>query len=359
MSREHPAVHGGLILMCLVTAGAEPLVDSCDRGCVTSQPASLDEWQQRRVELRQRLWRLLGELPPLFAPKVQTLSREQREGCRLERFSFENRGGDTVYGYLLIPTDRTGRLPAILYHHYHTSHTRIGKEEILTKSFEAMPELVPGEALTRAGFAVMCIDAYTFGERRFSGPGGPRETGNAAEESFFKLFLWQGQTLWGMMVRDDLLALNYLASRPEVDPQRIGAMGFSMGATRTFWLAALDERIKAAVSVGCLTRYQDLIAARGLDQQSLFFFVPGMLKEGIDVEAIVGLIAPRAHLTLTGDSDPGSPVSGVRTINEFQERLYRLYGHPEHFRGIIYPGGGHRFTPEMWKAAVQWLKHNL
>jgi len=62
-----------------------------------------------------------------------------------------------------------------------------------------------------------------------------------------------------MMLRDDLMALDYLASRPEVDTQRIGVTGMSMGATRSWWLMALDERIKTGVAIACLTRYQDLI----------------------------------------------------------------------------------------------------
>jgi dienelactone hydrolase len=57
----------------------------------------------------------------------------------------------------------------------------------------------------------------------------------------FKQFLWEGATLWGMMVRDDILALNYLLSRPEVDPAQVGTTGMSMGATRAWWLAALDD----------------------------------------------------------------------------------------------------------------------
>jgi hypothetical protein len=73
----------------------------------------------------------------------------------------------------------------------------------------------------------------------------------------------------------------------------------------------------------------------------------------------VGLIAPRAHLTLTGDHDTGSPASGVRTINGFQEHLYRLYGKEENFRGILYPAVGHEYTPAMWDETLRWLKKHL
>lgn len=325
-----------------------------------NRPASIAEWEQRRGQLRSTLWRLLGEMPPLFTPEAETLSRESRDGYTVEKFSFDNRAGDTVYGYLLVPAGGTGKLPAILYNHYHTSHTRIGKEEIINPgSIEALGDKSPGDVLARAGYVVMCIDAYSFGERRHAGPGGDKDNGNQTEESFFKLFLWQGRTLWGMMVRDDILALNLLANRPEVDSRRLGAMGFSMGATRTWWIAALDERIQAAVSGGCLTRYQNLVEAGNLRHQSIFYFIPNVLKERIDMEEVVGLIAPRAHLTLTGDRDDGSPVEGVRIINRFQEDLYRLYGRPERFRGIVYPDTGHEYTPEMWQETMGWLDTHL
>ena len=157
-----------------------------------------------------------------------------------------------------------------------------------------------------------------------------------------------------MMVRDDLMALDYLCSRKEVDKDSIGVTGMSMGSTRSWWLAALDERIKAAVCVACLTRYQDLIAAGRLREHGIYYFVPGVLKH-FDTEAVVSLIAPRPLLTLTGDQDGGSPVSGVKTINSFVAGVYRLYGKEECFRGVVYPAVGHCYTAEMWQEALSWL----
>ncbi len=88
-----------------------------------------------------------------------------------------------------------------------------------------------GPELVRAGYVVLCVDAYCFGERRWQGPAGKKEEGGQTESALSKTFLWQGRTLWGMMVRDDQLALGYLVTRPEVDPTRIAAMGLSMGST--------------------------------------------------------------------------------------------------------------------------------
>ena len=93
----------------------------------------------------------------------------------------------------------------------------------------------PGLALAEAGFIVMAIDAYGFGQREHQGPAGERERESGATElSLFKHFLWQGKTLWGMMVHDDLSALAYLKSRAEVDADRISATaGMSLGGSRS------------------------------------------------------------------------------------------------------------------------------
>ena len=324
----------------------------------TPLPRSVQSWEKRKGGLRKKLWRLLGDLPELFTPKVTIQEKQSRDGYGLERFTFDNGVGDTVYGYVLIPSGRKGRGPAILYHHYHGGKYKQGKEEVISKAFSKL-DFATGEALVREGYVVLCIDAYAFGERRFQGPAGKKEEGGRTESSLFKTFLWEGRTLWGMMVRDDLLALNYLVSRPEVDARRIAAMGMSMGSTRTWWAAGLDERIKVAVSVACLTRYQNLIAHGEVRQHGIYYYVPNMLKERIDAESVVGLIVPRPHLTLTGDKDGGSPADGVRVINAFEEYLYKLYGKAENFRGVLYEGVGHEYTPEMWEETLKWLKRHL
>jgi dienelactone hydrolase len=324
----------------------------------TIAPDSAAEWDGRKAALRERLARLLGDLPPLLAPDVKVHERLDRENYVLERFSFENGVGDTVYGYLLVPAGRTEPGPAILYNHQHADTYERGKDEILTRAYPDL-DFATGEALVRQGYVVQCIDAYCFGQRRHQGPAGDDESGERVEASLFKTFLWQGRTLWGMMVRDDVLALSYLASRPEVDATRIGAMGMSMGSTRTWWLAAMDERVKVAVCIACLTRYQNLIAHGSLNAHGIYYYVPGILREGIDAESVLGLIAPRPLLTLTGDRDEGSPADGVQLIHAFVKHVYGCYGSEDRFRGVLCPGVGHAYTRAMWGESLRWLGLHL
>jgi len=315
-------------------------------------PKSLPTWRKQRKAIRRTLWELLGDLPPRpKVPAVEALSRDPRQGYVLEKFQFDNGAGATVPGYLLIPEGLQGKAPAILYNHYHGGKYQQGKEELFLHWPTEEP---PGEALVRRGYVVMCIDAYCFGERQWQGPAGKAEAGGQTESALFKYNVWVGRTLWGMMVCDDMMALDYLCSRPEVDAKRIGAMGMSMGSTRTWWLAALDDRISCAVCVACLTRYTNLIETGRLNDHGIYYYVPNMLQH-FDTEAVVSLIAPRPLLTLTGDQDTGSPVEGVHLINRTVQQVYVLYDKPERFQGLIYPGVGHDYTPQMWEETLGWL----
>ena len=288
-------------------------------------------------------------------PNVQTLSREDRGDYFLEKFEFDNGAGATVPGYLLLPKKANGPVPALLYCHWHGGQYEIGKEELFQSSHT--PE-APGPAFAKRGFVVLGIDAYCFGERNGRGPGGPSEKGGAGEMSASKFNLWVGRTLWGMILRDDLMALDYLASRPEVDSNRLGVMGMSMGATRAWWLMALDERLKTGVPICCLTRYKNLIEHDWLKAHGIYYYVPDILNY-FDTEAIVALIAPRPVLFLDGDDDHTSPVDGIHDIEAAVRPIFRLYDKESEFQSIVYPGQGHVYTPEMWAKTLKWMDRYL
>ena len=318
--------------------------------------ASKPAWEAQRLQVRAQLWNLLGKLPPrIKVPQVETLSSEERDGCVVERFQFDNGAGATVPGYLLRPKQLRGKAPAILYCHWHGGEYDIGKEELFQARHTPEP---PGPALVKRGFIVLGIDACCFGERNGRGPGGPEEKGCDGEMTASKFNLWVGRTLWGMMIRDDLMALDYLASLPEVDAQRIGVTGMSMGATRSWWLMALDERLRTGVAVACLTRYQNLIEHEALKAHGIYYFVPGLLNH-FHTEAVVTLIAPRPALFMNGDQDAGSPADGIHAIERAVKPAYSLYGCEDRFQSIVYPGQGHVYTPEMWAKTLAWFDAKL
>ncbi len=321
-----------------------------------SVPSSLEAWQAKRKEVRAQLWELLGKLPPRpKVPKVQTLSREDRGDYVLEKFQFDNEAGATVPGYLLLPKNATGKSPCILYCHWHGGEYDIGKEQMF--GLKHSPEPI-GPAFAKRGFVVIAVDAYCFGERNGRGPDGGGEKGTEGEWTAGKFNLWLGRSLWGMILRDDLMALDYAVSRPEVDSTQIGVTGMSMGATRSWWLMALDERIKTGVAVACLTRYQNLIQHGMLKAHGIYYFVPGMLNH-FDSEAVVALIAPRSALFMNGGVDDGSPEDGIHAIEAVVRPAYRLYGKEGEFVSIIYPGEGHVYTLDMWNKTLEWMDAKL
>jgi dienelactone hydrolase len=319
-------------------------------------PAGADAWRSRRTEIRATLWKLLGEFPARPpVPNVQVLGRSEGDGYILEKFVFQDGIGLSVPGYLFLPLNPKGRVPAILYCHWHAGQWDVGKEEMLRQNATPVP---PGPTLARLGYAVLGIDACGFGERNGQGPGGPVERGGEGELTASKFSLWAGRTLWGTIVRDDLMALDYLCSRPEVDASRIGVTGISMGSTRSWWIMALDDRPKTAVCVGCMTRYQELILADRLNEHGIYYFVPGMLQH-FDTEAVIACAAPRPLLFMTGDRDPGSPVEGIRALEARISPVYRLLGAPEAFESVIFPNTAHVYLPQEWARMVAWMGERL
>jgi len=318
-------------------------------------PTDLKKWQEvDRAKTRATLLQCLGDMPPRPDPKkVKIVSKEEFDDYTLERFEFHNGVDMVVPGIIAIPKKRSGPLPAVMGLHGHSG----SKGEYIPN---AQNERSLGWMLVKRGFVVAAIDGAFNGDRIGKGPGGANFDKGAypQEMTLFKHYLLQGSCLWGMMLREEQCLIDYLETRPEVDKDRIGATGMSMGCTRSWWLAAIDDRIKAMVGVACFTRYTELIAHGNLRKHGIYYFVPGVFKH-FDTEAINALIAPRPHLELSGDQDGGAPTDGIVTLEKKLGSLYRLYGKPENFRSVIYAGTGHEYLPEMRIEMVEWFAKHL
>ncbi len=315
-------------------------------------PGDLKRWQEvERPQVRKTLLELLGEMPARPNPaKVKVLSREDKGEFILERFEFFNGVDMTVPGILALPKDAKSPLPVIVGMHGHSG----SKNEYLPNPEN---ERSLGWMLVQRGFAVAAIDGYFNGERVFQGPRGKLERDAGGQElSLFKLHLWQGRTLWGMMLRDEQCLLDYLQTRPELDRARIGATGMSMGCTRAWWLAAIDERPQAIVGVACFTRYTELLAHGS--SHGIYYFVPGILKH-FDTEAIYACASPRPMLMLSGDQDRNAPVGGIEVLERKLAAVYQLHNRPENFQSILYQNTGHEYLPEMRTAMVEWFSRHL
>ena len=301
--------------------------------------SSLPDQEQQR----QLLYRLLGDLPLRDAPiSARLLDQSERDGYLLEKLVLELNGSQPVPAYFVKPINSRGRLPCLLYHHAHGGDYALGKDELLLgrKELSRPPY---AQALTGRGWAALCMDAWVFGERH-----------GRSESEVFKEMLWKGQVLWGRMVYDSLRAVDYLAARPDVEAARLGTLGMSMGSTMAWWLAALDPRIKVCVDICCLTDYEALIAAGGLDGHGIYYYVPSLLKH-FSTSQINALIAPRPHLSLAGELDPLTPPAGLERIDRELRPVYAALGASEAWQLRRY-ASGHQETPAMRAAVLAFLE---
>ena len=324
----------------LALAGAAPLWSAATAN--GGAPPAMQTDAARRREL----YATLGDLPERGRPIGGKKRQEaERDGYVLETWDLDLNGIETVPAYLARPRDAGGRRPAIVFNHSHGGGYKIGKQEFVDGRSYLQP--VPyAKALTDLGYVALAIDHWVFGERS-----------HTTEADMFKSMLWQGQVLWGMMVYDSLRALDWLVERPDVDRARIGTLGISMGSTMAWWLAALDERVKATVDICCLTDFHTLKAKKGLSLHGVYYYVPGLLKRFTTAQ-INALIAPRAHLGLAGLQDKLTPVEGLDIIDRELTRVYAKAGHPERWKLLRYDVG-HMETPEGRVEILAFLKRFL
>ena len=297
-------------------------------------------------ERREQLYGLLCDLPPRDRKiGAEVNSIERKNGYVLEKLLLDLNGRQQVPAWFALPENVKGPMPAVLFSHSHGGNYKLGKDELIQGN-TYMPEIPYAEALTQMGFCVLSIDHWIFGELSWRG-----------ELEFFKETLWRGQCLWGMMVYDSLRAMDYLCQRPEVDTSRIGAIGMSMGSTMSWWVAALDTRVKACADICCLTDFDALIEDNGLNRHGVYYFVPSLLKYFSTAE-INMLIAPRAHLAIAGNLDRLTPLPGLHKIDRALKKGYEELGAIDKWKLNIYDIG-HFETPEMRKDLLEFLKREL
>lgn len=289
---------------------------------------------------RERLRQLVGLVEPAISLSAAHI--EQRDGYEVEHLTLLL--DDTeVRGILTRPLKVEGRLPAILYGHSHGGRYDIGADELLDGREYLLDPL--GPVFARAGYVTLCIDMPVFGKRA-----------TVSEGAAAKALLWYGKGLFGQMLCDHSAALTYLASRPEVDPLRIGAFGISMGCTLSYWLAAMDERIKAVAHLCCFADLRTMIELGAHDGHGVYLVVPGLLNEA-DAGAIGALVAPRPQLICIGEADSLTPPEAVALAWDETSAAYA--GHPNRLQLVSEPGVKHQETPRMREAALAFFAKSL
>ncbi len=285
-------------------AAADPLPDD---------DAAIGAWRGR---VRERLHALLGVDPVPVALDLEVTERVECDGYTRERILFDVEGAMTVPAYLLVPNGRVEPGPAMLAVHGHGA----GKSAICSREVDG--DEAYAHWLAQRGYVVLAPDLRCFGERS-----DPKWDGEGKYECDWNLVAatMAGRTPLAQNIWDMRRALDVLSTHPLVDPGRIGMCGLSYGGTITLFVAALDDRVRAAVVSCYLSSWQSAhtIPYNMCGSQ----IMTGMLGqlEHVDVAA---LIAPRALLAESGIGDYIFPVGAARTTVDQLRRVYRVVGAP-------------------------------
>ncbi len=329
--------------------------------------------------VRPKVLDLLHYDPPRTQPRPQIVERVDCGSYLREKLYFSTTPDIRVPAYVLIPKDGKERHPAVLLLHDHGAFFVWGKEKLVEIEGEN-PALATfrqqyygGRAvaneLVKRGYVVMTIDMFYWGERRLRLPADPpewtdRETmtrkqvaaANQRSSATCPLIatgLFEAGTTWsGVMFTDDLRSVDYLASRPDVDPGRMGCCGLSVGGFRSAHLAGLDPRLKVAVVVGWMCSYP-MMLRNHLTSIGFWATIPG-LQQHMDLPDVASLGVPKGLMVINGTKDGLFPMEGVNASFHKIAAVYQKAGVPENFQGVLYDGP-HEFNIPMQEKAFAWL----
>lgn len=304
------------------------------------------------ADFRDRLLAGLGGEWPEPCPLEPRVSETlQRDGYRIEKLTYAAQPEDRVPALLLVPDNATAsqKAPGICLWHQHNGEYHLGKSE--PAGLAGNPMHHTGAALARDGYVVLCPDAIGFEERQT----GKLKGGNLERFLFLK-YVVDGRCLAWKNILDMRRAVDYLASRPEVQADKLGCYGHSMGSTHAWLVGPFEPRLKAIVGNCCLPTYE------GIHREELLHcfpnFVPGLYRYG-DTPDIAALIAPRAlHLNF-GELDRGSPIEDVRRGVETIARAYQSQHAEANFSYFIEAGAGHVLSDEMWRRTKEFFRRHL
>lgn len=315
--------------------------------------------------------------------RAEVVERVERDTHTRERVVFSTGPHFRVPAYVLVPRNLRGRAPAVVDLHSHGGMFLFGKEKVIDlgpnhpamvdyqrRNYDGRPTATE---LVRRGYVVISIDAFMFGERRLILDEDLRygwdrsryslddvrhlnQKCRAKESTLAKSMTWAGLTWPGVVFWDDISTVDYLASRPDVDPARIGCLGISMGGYRACHLAALDERIAAACVTGFMSTLRPMLRAH-VDTHSWVHYVPG-LQRYLDLPDVASLHAPKPLLVQQCAQDRLFPPAGMRDAVRKIADAYARAGARDRFVGRFYDAP-HQFTRAMQDEAFDWLDRQL
>ncbi|MBA4065074.1 MAG: acetylxylan esterase [Isosphaera sp.] len=304
-----------------------------------------------RAALRKKMEQAMGPLPgadrkvPLD-PRQE--SEEKLDGYVRRKVTFAAEKGDRVPAWLLVPTGASAdkKRPAMLCLHQTIA---IGKDEPV--GLGKQPSKQQALDLVRRGYVCLAPDYPSFGEYKYD----------------FQAAFKRGDYASGTMkaIWNNMRAVDYLQSLPEVDGERVGVIGHSLGGHNAMFTAAFDDRLKAVVSSCGFCSFATYMKGN-LKGWTSDRYMPRIASEyGNDpkkmpfdfTDVVVGF-APRAFLAVAPVKDHNFDVQGVRDVIAAAEPVYKALGKAENLKAV-YPDAGHDFPEDGRKAAYEFLDKHL
>ena len=323
-----------------------------------------------KAQARHVLAECMQNLQP--APKayaMEVTDREQRDGYEARKIRFNLSEWSRVPAYLLVPEGK-GPFPAIVLLHDHGAHFSIGKEKMV-RPFHVAPEVMEdadqwasqcydgqyvGDYLARHGYVVLAVDALFWGER-----GRKEGTSYDAQQALASNFLQMGAS-WGAFINvDDMRSAEFLASLPFVDKERVGSLGFSMGAYRSWMLAALTDVVRASASICWMNTTEHLMTLTNNQNKggSAYAMLIPALRRYLDYPHVASIACPKPTLFFNGTRDKLFPIEGVRDAYREMEAVWKSQGASDRLVTKLWDEK-HFFNKEMQKETLEffdrWLK---
>ncbi|HVW83360.1 MAG TPA: hypothetical protein VHB50_01720 [Bryobacteraceae bacterium] len=346
-----------------------------------AERTSIDDW---RAEARARYLQSLMQPDIGSTPPVALQHHIEFDGLAIEHLTWQLPYGPPTEALVLKPANASGALPAVLALHDHGGNKYFGTRKITRIGKDPHPLMIAHQdryyggvawanELARRGYVVLVADAFTFGSRRVRVGDLPETiTGGAVEkdpeapeeiqryntfagnhEHIMAKSLFSAGTTWpGVFTAEDQRALDYLCSRSDVDPDRIGCCGLSGGGLRTVYLTGADPRIRCSCCAGMMTTWRDFLLNKS-HTHTWMVYIPGLPRD-LDYPEIMGLNAPHPVLVLNNHEDQLFTVSEMERADRILGDVYRKAGAPERYRMRFYPGP-HKFDRDMQAEAFRWF----
>lgn len=318
--------------------------DRLTRDCLNNI-ITLSDWEEEKQQRRSELLEMLGLQPfPEKTPLNPIITGgAEADEVVVENLYFESAPGLFVTANLYRPKIQEEPLPAILYV---CGHGRVKKNGV---SFGNKTHYQHhGAWFARNGYVCLTIDTIQLGELEGIHHGTYRE----------KMWWWnnRGYTPAGVEAWNCIRSLDYLQSRPEVDGDRIGVTGRSGGGAYSWWIAAIDERIKAAVPVAGITSMKNHVVDGCIEGHCDCMFMLNTYRW--DYPMVAALVAPRPLLISNTDKDRIFPLDGVVDVYRKAAGIYKLYEASDKI-GLHITEGPHQDTQELRIHAFRWLNRHL